>query len=472
MYTFILDIGKTNIKGQVIDESGGLAWSRSCANVVNDGGPYPHFDVEGIWYWLQSTLAEAAQAFAIHAINVTTHGACALLLDESGQPVLPALDYEHSAIARDTPDYDAVRPAYASTLSPNLGAGLNLGRQLWWLKKNFPEAFSSARWLLLYPQYWAYRLTGIAAAEVTSLGCHTDLWEPRAGRYSSLVSRLEIEDKLPPLVEATRSLGPVLPSVARELGLPVECRVYAGVHDSNAGFARYLAAGLREPFTVMSTGTWVVAMMSAGSLDVLQEQRDMLANVSVVGRPVACARFMGGREFERLCQITGADPNDPVSAVEVQRIVDDGVYACPPFVVGSGPFKESQSGGGVVTGAVASGASLATLYLALVMDYQLDLLEAHGNILFGGVAQKNPLLCRLLAQLRPHQPVLAGDDTASTIRGAWCLTRWQQPMPHCITDFAPVAPADVARLQEYRRQWRHRVVGEQEQRPRCELGLK
>lgn len=30
----------------------------------------------------------------------------------------------------------------------------------------------------MYPQYWALRLTGIAANEVTSLGCHTDLWNP------------------------------------------------------------------------------------------------------------------------------------------------------------------------------------------------------------------------------------------------------------------------------------------------------
>src|SRR5690606_3802971 len=145
--------------------------------------------------------------------------------------------------------------------------------------------------------------------------------------------------------------------------------------------------------------------------------------------------------FERLCQITGANPEDPVSALEIQRIVDDQVYACPPFVAGSGPFQQRVDEG-VISGEVSSGTSLATLYLALVMDYQLDLLDARGRILFGGVAQQNPMLCRLLAQLRPHQPVLAGDDTASTIRGAWCLTRWQLPMPEAITAFAPVAPAE------------------------------
>ena len=35
----------------------------------------------------------------------------------------------------------------------------------------------------MYPQYWAYRLTGVLANEVTSLGCHTDLWNYRAGGF-------------------------------------------------------------------------------------------------------------------------------------------------------------------------------------------------------------------------------------------------------------------------------------------------
>ena len=37
----------------------------------------------------------------------------------------------------------------------------------------------------MYPQYWAYRLTGVLANEVTSLGCHTDLWDYRAGDFST-----------------------------------------------------------------------------------------------------------------------------------------------------------------------------------------------------------------------------------------------------------------------------------------------
>ncbi len=41
------------------------------------------------------------------------------------------------------------------------------------------ELFSRAAHTLLYPQFWAWRLSGVMASEVTSLGCHSDLWLPQ-----------------------------------------------------------------------------------------------------------------------------------------------------------------------------------------------------------------------------------------------------------------------------------------------------
>ncbi len=64
------------------------------------------------------------------------------------------------------------------TGSPTLPMGLNLGAQIHWQARRFPDAFAKTRHILMYPQYWAFRLTGVAASEATSLGCHTDLWAP------------------------------------------------------------------------------------------------------------------------------------------------------------------------------------------------------------------------------------------------------------------------------------------------------
>ena len=47
-------------------------------------------------------------------------------------------------------------------------AGRNLGAQLFWQQQTFPSAFAATRWILPYPQYWGYRLTGIPSSEITS----------------------------------------------------------------------------------------------------------------------------------------------------------------------------------------------------------------------------------------------------------------------------------------------------------------
>ena len=139
--------------------------------------------------------------------------------------MLPVLDYEFEMPAGQEAHYAGQRPPYSATCSPRLPAGLNLGRQLAWQAQAFPEQFGRARHILMYPQYWAWRLSGVAASEVTSLGCHTDLWQPARQQYSSLVERMGWSDLFPPLQPAWAPLGFLKAELARLTGLPSECRV-------------------------------------------------------------------------------------------------------------------------------------------------------------------------------------------------------------------------------------------------------
>ena len=174
-HSLIIDVGKTTIKCHLLDSEGHSVTSASLANSVADSPPYPHFDIERTWGWLLDTISALDNKSRIGSINVTTHGACAALLDSAGELVLPILDYEHIGPDACRKEYDAIRPPFEQTLSPALPAGLNLGRQLHWQKQAFPEQFARVAQVLLYPQYWIWRLCGNAVTEVTSLGCHTDL---------------------------------------------------------------------------------------------------------------------------------------------------------------------------------------------------------------------------------------------------------------------------------------------------------
>jgi hypothetical protein len=146
----------------------------------------------------------------------------------------------------------------------------------------------------MYPQYWAWRLSGVAASEITSLGCHTDLWQPSRQQYSSLVDRMGWNRLFPPMRPAWTALNTLKPELAARTGLPENCRVLCGIHDSNASLLRHLT--VTPAPAVLSTGTGHRRRPGA-PLDALREQADMLANSDALGHAVPCIRFMGGREF-------------------------------------------------------------------------------------------------------------------------------------------------------------------------------
>jgi sugar (pentulose or hexulose) kinase len=275
-------------------------------------------DVRGIRDWLMSALADCARLARIIAIVPVGHGAAAVLMD--GEAVVAALDYEAPIPPGIASAYDAERDPYAATLSPRLENGLNLGAQLYWLERLHPNLWPAQGRALLWPQYWAFVLSGVRASEVTSLGCHSDLWWPMEGRWSDLAERRGWAERLGPIRGAGDVLGAIRPEIAAATGLPSDCQVHCGLHDSNG--ALHAARGFRElaggAFAVVSTGTWFVCLSAGGAGPANYDPaEDMLANVDVAGRPTPTARFMGGRDYERwMGNALNAPSADPVGAAQ------------------------------------------------------------------------------------------------------------------------------------------------------------
>jgi sugar (pentulose or hexulose) kinase len=442
----VLDIGKSNIKVELFDTERALLWERTTPNRVLPGPLYPHADVEAIWAFFIAALRDANRAHPVRTIVPTTHGCAGALIDERGL-VLPVLDYEFAGVEAIEPLYAALRPPYAETFSPPLPVGLNQGRQIAWQQHQFPEAFAKARFYLTYPQYWSWRLTGVASSEVTMLGAHSDLWAPMQHRPSSLAEKLDLPRLTPPLRSAWDQLGPVKAEIAAESGLGPDTRVLCGVHDSNASLLPHLASRT-PPFTVLSTGTWVILMAVGLGVEGLKARDDMLANVDIEGRPIACARFMGGREYSEL---QGA-AQSAADAAALARVIASGALALPCFAPQGGPFVSRR---GEIRGNVpeADRAALATLYVALMTDLMLTRLGAvSGDLIVEGSFAVNTAYCEVLAALRPQQAVFSGDDSAGTARGAALLAQW----PARLMDSAPRPPVErraIEGLASYRESW-------------------
>lgn len=451
----VIDVTKRTIRVALVDaEARAELASRRAPNVVLAEGPYPHFDTEGAWAFICDALAELNAEAPLEALTVTTHGAAAALLDSRGELSLPVLDYEFAGPDEFAADYDAVRPEFSESFTPRLPAGLNLGAQLFWQARRFPEQFAATRWVVPYPQYWSYRLSGTVAAEITSLGCHTDLWNYETDLYSSLVIRQNWLDKMPGVRRASDILGPIRPELAERLGIKRPVPVCCGVHNTSASLLPHLL-GRQLPFSVVATGTWVIAAAPGADLSGLDPRRDCLANIDPFGRPYASARFMGGREFSLL--VEGEIPK-PTEA-GIARVLNQPVMLLPSLVQGTGPFPDHKARWTVPRETLdrETVAIAASFYLALMTAECLQLAGADGDIAVDGPLSANGLYLEMLtaATARPVTAMRPTGDGREI--GAALLFDLDEARP--VQDGVAVAPHQVAAMVHYAQRWRELVGG-------------
>ncbi|WP_195818581.1 FGGY-family carbohydrate kinase [Roseobacter sp. MH60115] len=450
----VIDIGKTNAKLALVgatDLTEIAVVTRP--NTVLPGPPWPHFDIDGHWSFLLDALRDFHAAHGIDAISVTTHGACAALLDIDGNLAAPILDYEHSGPDNVALDYDALRPPFSETGSPRLAGGLNIGAQMHWQFQIDPALKARTHRIVTYPQYWGAKLTGVAAMDVTSLGCHTDLWDPHSGTFSSLVDTLDIADKLPPVHRPSHVLGPILPLISERTGLPPGTPVHCGIHDSNASLLPYIE-GNEAAFSVVSTGTWVIAMSIGGKPVPLNPDLDTLINVTAHGTAAPSARFMGGREHD--IATGGAYPQP--STEDLDTVLGRQVMLMPAVAPDTGPFKGYRSewvGAAPPMGSAERGAAVA-LYLALVTAECLANIGHEGAIIVEGPFTANRIFLEMLAVATASDVHCASGVTGTSAGAALIASDAQRKGPYPST----LVELDAKRLrplQDYGHAWRHNV---------------
>jgi sugar (pentulose or hexulose) kinase len=450
----VIDIGKTNAKLALVDlQSLSEIAVRKTPNTVLTAGLYPHYDCERVWTFILQGLADLQRQPGIDSISVTTHGVAAALLGKDGGLAMPVLDYEFAGPESTAGEYDAVRPPFAETGTPRLPLGLNLGAQLFWQQRAFRQEFARVARIVTYPQYWTWRLSGVLANEPTSLGCHTDLWDPARRDYSSLVSRMGWREKMAPVRRAGDHLGPLLPEVAKATGLAGDIPVFCGIHDSNASLYPHLLQR-QAPFAVVSTGTWVIVMAVGAARQDLDPARDCLVNVDALGNPVPSARFMGGREFSMLVAPGVEDCAD----ADLVHVLDSGIMLLPSVQGGSGPFPDRASSwlGDADSLTPSQHFAAVSLYLGMMTATCLGLAGAAGPVIVEGPFATNRIFGAMLSAATGREVLAsAGSATGTSIGAALLAAGGMKPE----LSFNQISALDLDdRLRRYFADWQ-RVVG-------------
>jgi sugar (pentulose or hexulose) kinase len=309
----VFDIGKTNKKVFLFDEQYRMVWEQSevCEQTVDEDGD-PCEDIECLTAWFRQSLAKLAslKEFSVKAINFSAYGASFVYIGEDNLPVAPLYNYLKAYPAalkkKFYTAYGGEITFSMLTASPVLGS-LNSGMQLYRLKHEQPGLFGGIKTALHLPQYLSFLLTGQPVSDITSIGCHTNLWNFSQQHYHEWVYREGIIDKLAPIMPSTSVLPTRAASntPAAANGLPAGVAPIAGIglHDSSAAMIPYLES-FREPFVLISTGTWCISMnpFNSSPLTVAELQKDCLCYMSYQGRPVKASRVFAGYEHEQQVQ--------------------------------------------------------------------------------------------------------------------------------------------------------------------------
>lgn len=446
----VFDAGHTHAKVSVVTPAGQVLAERRMATPAYKTALYTAIDTDLIFDRLLLQL-KALSAYGIDRIIPVAHGAACAFLDENLSLVQPIQDYESAIPPVFAAAYARARPAFSETLSPPLPNGLNLGAQIFWHARRDPQMFRRVRWILPYPQYWAWRLSGALTSELTSLGCHSDLWSPARGDFSSLAHTEDWTRRFPPFAKAWETANLLHPHLARLTGLPADTRVCAGLHDSGAALASLLGGWQTDTTlpALLSTGTWFIAMAPGAPLQGLQAERDCMGAVDVFGHAVPCARFMGGRAFELITRGQAETNIQPETLIEVMR---QSALALPSFLNAGGPYPGLRGEiRGLEIDTPATRTALGTLYQALLSATCLGMIQSGRTLVVEGVAANNPVLCGLIAALHDG-PVLCNPASSGVTQGAAALAfLGERPMPRLT--HSPVQPLLADEVQAYRQLW-------------------
>lgn len=412
----IFDVGKTNKKLLLFDEHYQVCWEESVqlSETVDEDG-FPCEDVLVLTAWVRDQTARvmADPRWEVRAINFAAYGASFVHVNREGKVLTPLYNYlkpyPHALLEQFYYAYGGVGALCRQTASP-LNDSLSSGLQLYRLRYEQPSLFSDITFSLHLPQYLSYILGGKPAADITSTGCHTGLWDFERKTYHRWVVQEGIDKKLPELVPS-------------DTCVPVgTVRVGVGLHDSSAALIPYLRT-MSRPFLQLSTGTWCVSLnpFNDAPLTSAQLQRDCLCYLSYQGNPVKASRLFAGYAHEqhvrRLAQHFHK-PADHFESVRCDRVLLNWLERTGP----PSGYVEREPG---------EFPDYETAYHRLILDLvhqqvRSTRLVLEGSpvsqILVDGGFSKNPIFMYLLARAFPRLQVRAATVAqASAVGAALCL---------------------------------------------------
>jgi L-fuculokinase len=424
----IFDIGKTNKKLFVFDEQYNILLEKAMQfEEIADEDGVACENIGAVALWVRQLITEVMgmKNILLKALNFSAYGASFVHIDKEGNPIAPLYNYLKpfpSALKKKFyKKYGGEVDFSMHTASPVLG-NLNSGLQLYYLKEEKPELFKKIHASLHLPQYMSYLVTGRLCSDITSIGCHTALWNFTKNHYHEWLQKEGIVEKLAPIFPSDQLIN------TNWNGKPLLCG--AGLHDSSAALIPYLS-GFKEPFVLISTGTWCISLNPFNQTKLTAEElkQDCLCYMEYRGKPVKASRLFAGYEHEQQVKKLAAHfnvaedyyKNIVFDAGTVQRLAEDDRHknkAAEKTMMQESLFGKRD---------LSSFNNYSDAYYQLMLDIMaLQIVSTNlvlkncgvKKIFVDGGFGKNPVYMKLLAAAFPQIEVYAASLAQASAMGA------------------------------------------------------
>ncbi|WP_430593094.1 FGGY-family carbohydrate kinase [Humidisolicoccus flavus] len=236
-----VDIGTSSTKGVLVDTAGTVVAQVSRSHEPSRPKP-GHVEMDGELWWSEFcsiarelSASAASHGAPIESVGVSGMGPCALLTDEAGTPLRPAILY--GVDTRSAAQIEAINARYgADAILQRTGSELSsqaIGPKLQWVADNEPEVWARARRLFMPASWLAWNLTGEYVLDHQSASQMNPLYDSTSlDWFAPWADELRGAISLPPLAWAGDQAGRVAEAAAEATGLPGGIPVIVGTIDA------------------------------------------------------------------------------------------------------------------------------------------------------------------------------------------------------------------------------------------------
>ncbi len=258
-YYLAIDIGASSgrhILGHIEDEKIILEEVFRFDNLQVFKNGHDCWDTDNLWNGIVGGLKACKELGKIPAtIGIDTWGVDFVLLDEHDQLIGDAVAYRDSRTEGMDALVDAkISPAQLYKKTGIQKASYNTIYQLMALKQEHPEQLEQAKYLLMTPDYWNFRLTGIKSNEYTIASTTNLVNAERKAWDNDIIRSLGLPaDIFHELAMPGTAVGKFSPEITELVGFDATV-ILPATHDTGSAFLAIPAVDNNAVY--ISSGTW------------------------------------------------------------------------------------------------------------------------------------------------------------------------------------------------------------------------